>query len=71
MVLASKHGVNADYAFFGRWKVCIENGSSLCVGCQLCWSKELQVLPTFFGMPNHSICFLLISSSFFPIPWFS
>lgn len=70
MVLAGKQDINTDYASFGRWKVCIENGPSLCVGRQLCWSKELQVLPAFFGMHNQSFCFCLNSSSLFPIPWF-
>lgn len=28
----------------------IENGPSLCVGCQLRWGKELQVFPSFLGM---------------------
>ncbi|KAF7137995.1 hypothetical protein RHSIM_Rhsim07G0027900 [Rhododendron simsii] len=32
------------------WEVCSENGSSLCVGCQLCRGLELQVFPSFSGM---------------------
>ena len=44
-----------------RWKVYIENGSSLCVGCELCWSIKLQVFPTFFGMLTvwSSVCTLV------------
>ena len=33
-----------------RWEMHIENGPSLCVGCQLRWGKELQVFPSFLGM---------------------
>lgn len=32
-----------------RWKVCAEDGPSLCVGCQLCWSIKLQVFPSLPG----------------------
>lgn len=27
-----------------------ENGPSLCLGCQLCWSFELQIFSSFPGM---------------------
>lgn len=33
-----------------RWEVYFENGPSLCVGRQLCWGVELQVLLSFPGM---------------------
>jgi hypothetical protein len=33
-----------------RWEVYIENGSSLCMGRELCRGIELQVFPSFLGM---------------------
>ena len=33
-----------------RWEMHIENGPSLCVGCQLRRCKKLQVFPSFLGM---------------------
>lgn len=33
-----------------RWEMHIENGPSLCVGCQLRWRKKLQVFSSFLGM---------------------
>lgn len=33
--------------------MCAENGSSLCVGCQLCRGLELQVFPSFPGMVSY------------------
>lgn len=36
--------------FSVRRKVRAENGPPLRVGCQLCWSIELQVFPSFLGM---------------------
>lgn len=38
-----------------RWEVHIENGPSLCVGGQLCWGIELQVLPSLLGMLAHYV----------------
>lgn len=43
------------YAFDLRWEVHIENGPSLCVGGQLCWGIELQVLPSLLGMLAHYV----------------
>jgi hypothetical protein len=50
----------------------IEDGPSLCVGCQLCWGIKLQVFPSFLGMflyslvlkPKHSISTGFIHSKF-------
>lgn len=48
------------YIWIGfRWKVHIENGSPLCLGCELRWGIELQVLPSFLGMLTNSSCFKL------------
>jgi hypothetical protein len=41
---------NIDICICFRWEVYIENGPSLCLGRQLCWGVELQVLLSFLGM---------------------
>lgn len=37
------------FAYF-RWTVRVKNGPSLCLGCELCWSFELQVFSSLPGM---------------------
>jgi hypothetical protein len=39
-----------------RWKVCAQDGSSLCMGCELCWSIELQILPSLPGTMLSILC---------------
>ncbi|KAE9460052.1 hypothetical protein C3L33_08081, partial [Rhododendron williamsianum] len=41
------------------WEVCAENGSSLCVGCQLCRGLELQVFPSFSDSIANCILLLM------------
>lgn len=53
-----------------RWKVCPEDGPSLCLGCQLCRGIELQKFPPLPGMVCNLLsvilAVLLIMSKFVP-----
>ncbi|KVH89178.1 Zinc finger, DHHC-type, palmitoyltransferase [Cynara cardunculus var. scolymus] len=40
--LATPDPTNARIRYCRKWEVCAENGSSLCVGCKLCWGTKLQ-----------------------------
>lgn len=37
------------FFIFSRREVYTEDGSSLCLGCELCWGFELQIFPSFLG----------------------
>lgn len=52
----SVNDVLLDYLV--RWKVCPEDGPSLCLGCQLCWGIELQKFPPLPGMFCNLLSFI-------------
>jgi hypothetical protein len=43
----------ASFVHCFRQEVYIENGPSLCMGCELCRGIELQVFSSFLGMLNY------------------
>ncbi|WZY85390.1 hypothetical protein YC2023_031774 [Brassica napus] len=43
---------NGFFLWVLRWKMHTKDGPSLCLGCKLCWSKELQVFSPILGMSN-------------------